>query len=158
MTSGDAQTSQRARGSGRQQGQRSDGSGVGDGSGSQDGDYTTVPKNVGLARDEVGNVVEKPLDEEGNIVGDAAEGEDATTAAREKARALGVDLGGLRGTGSGGRILVRDVERAARDSVEATPAAREKARALGVDLLEVTGSGSGGRITVRDVVRASGEG
>lgn len=113
---------------------------------------------VGLARDEAGNVVEKPLDEEGNIVGDAAEGEDATTAAREKARALGVELGGLRGTGSGGRILVRDVERAARDSVEATPAAREKARALGVDLLEVTGSGSGGRITVRDVVRASGEG
>jgi pyruvate/2-oxoglutarate dehydrogenase complex dihydrolipoamide acyltransferase (E2) component len=38
----------------------------------------------------------------------------ATEAARKKAEELGVDLSGLEGTGSGGRILVRDVTRAAR--------------------------------------------
>lgn len=39
---------------------------------------------------------------------------EATEAARNKARELGVDLSGLEGTGSGGRILVRDVVKAAR--------------------------------------------
>jgi pyruvate/2-oxoglutarate dehydrogenase complex dihydrolipoamide acyltransferase (E2) component len=39
---------------------------------------------------------------------------EATEAARNKARELGVDLSGLEGTGSGGRIIVRDVARAAR--------------------------------------------
>jgi pyruvate/2-oxoglutarate dehydrogenase complex dihydrolipoamide acyltransferase (E2) component len=39
---------------------------------------------------------------------------DATEAARNKARELDVDLSGLEGTGSGGRILVRDVAKAAR--------------------------------------------
>ena len=41
-------------------------------------------------------------------------GAEATEAARNKARKLGVDLSGLEGTGSGGRIIVRDVARAAR--------------------------------------------
>jgi pyruvate/2-oxoglutarate dehydrogenase complex dihydrolipoamide acyltransferase (E2) component len=41
-------------------------------------------------------------------------GAEATEAARNKARMLGVDLSGLEGTGSGGRIIVRDVARAAR--------------------------------------------
>jgi pyruvate/2-oxoglutarate dehydrogenase complex dihydrolipoamide acyltransferase (E2) component len=39
---------------------------------------------------------------------------EATEAASNKARELGVDLSGLEGTGSGGRIIVRDVARAAR--------------------------------------------
>jgi pyruvate/2-oxoglutarate dehydrogenase complex dihydrolipoamide acyltransferase (E2) component len=39
---------------------------------------------------------------------------DATEAARNKASELGVDLSGLEGTGSGGRILVRDVVKTAR--------------------------------------------
>ena len=38
---------------------------------------------------------------------------EATEVARKKARELGVDLSGLEGTGSGGRILVRDVTKAA---------------------------------------------
>lgn len=38
----------------------------------------------------------------------------ATNAARRKADELGVELSGVRGTGSGGRILVKDVEKAAR--------------------------------------------
>jgi len=39
---------------------------------------------------------------------------EATDAARKKARELGVDLSGIEGTGSGGRILVRDVTQAAK--------------------------------------------
>jgi|SRR5688500_2865476 len=38
---------------------------------------------------------------------------DATSAARKRAEDLGIDLSGLDGTGSGGRIVVRDVTRAA---------------------------------------------
>jgi hypothetical protein len=48
---------------------------------------------------------------------DARAGEEATNAtnvAREKARELGLDLSTLEGTGSGGRITLRDVEKAAR--------------------------------------------
>ena len=39
---------------------------------------------------------------------------EATEAARKKAKDLGVDLSSLDGTGSGGRILVRDVTKAAK--------------------------------------------
>jgi hypothetical protein len=39
---------------------------------------------------------------------------EATNAAREKARELGVDLSTLEGTGSGGRITLRDVQEATR--------------------------------------------
>jgi pyruvate/2-oxoglutarate dehydrogenase complex dihydrolipoamide acyltransferase (E2) component len=45
---------------------------------------------------------------------DGAEEPEATEAARKKARELGVNLSGLEGTGSGGRILVRDVKGAAK--------------------------------------------
>lgn len=81
---------------------------------------------VGRARDEAGNVVEEILDQEGNVLdqdateepGDQRGREDeeaeATDAARRKAEELGVDLSGVKGTGSGGRILVKDVEKAAR--------------------------------------------
>ena len=40
-------------------------------------------------------------------------GPQATSAARKRADELGLDLSGIDGTGSGGRILVRDVEKAA---------------------------------------------
>jgi pyruvate/2-oxoglutarate dehydrogenase complex dihydrolipoamide acyltransferase (E2) component len=39
--------------------------------------------------------------------------QEATKAAARRARELGVDLSGLQGTGAGGRIVVRDVTRAA---------------------------------------------
>jgi pyruvate/2-oxoglutarate dehydrogenase complex dihydrolipoamide acyltransferase (E2) component len=83
---------------------------------------------MGRARDESGNVVEEVLDAEGNAPGlstpeeaedrdsedeDASE-VDATDAARRKADELGVKLSGVSGTGSGGRVLVKDVEKAAR--------------------------------------------
>lgn len=73
---------------------------------------------IGLARDESGNLVEGELDDGGNVVeAEESGGEDgvrATDAAREKARALGVDLGAIEGSGQAGRILVKDVQQAAR--------------------------------------------
>ncbi len=80
------------------------------------------------ALNESGDVFEVTLDEEGNVLDlnvpektedSGAEDEDtgevkATEAAKRKARELGVRLSEVKGTGSGGRILVRDVERAAR--------------------------------------------
>lgn len=54
---------------------------------------------------------------EGDLSGppDEERGElEATEVARKKARELGVDLSGIEGTGSGGRIVVRDVTKAAR--------------------------------------------
>src|SRR5215210_4165091 len=41
-------------------------------------------------------------------------GPEATQAARKRAEELGMDLSGIEGTGSGGRIVVRDVTQAAR--------------------------------------------
>lgn len=77
---------------------------------------------VGRARDDAGNVVEEELDEKGNVVGfigfvgsNEAGRREATEAAESKAREMGVDLSGVDGTGSGGRILVRDVEKAAKN-------------------------------------------
>lgn len=85
---------------------------------------------VGRARDESGNVVEEVLDEEGGVLdpGEPKEAEDsrereadskveATEAARRRANETGVKLSRVKGTGSGGRILVKDVERAVRTSV-----------------------------------------
>jgi tetrahydromethanopterin S-methyltransferase subunit F len=60
--------------------------------------------------DETGDVSGPPTD---GGAGERGEPE-ATEAARNKARDLGVDLSSLEGTGSGGRIIVRDVAKAAR--------------------------------------------
>ena len=50
---------------------------------------------------------------ESEEVPEASEAEpEATEAAERKAKDLGVDLSGVKGTGSGGRILVKDVEAA----------------------------------------------
>jgi pyruvate/2-oxoglutarate dehydrogenase complex dihydrolipoamide acyltransferase (E2) component len=81
---------------------------------------------VGRARDESGNVVEEVLDEDGDVLDlsmteeedrgseDEDDSEvDATTAARRKADELGVNLSNVKGTGSNGRVLVKDVERTA---------------------------------------------
>ena len=61
-------------------------------------------------------VVEETADASNSPAQEAAErpGQlEATAAAARRARELGVDLSGLRGTGAGGRIVVRDVARAA---------------------------------------------
>lgn len=61
------------------------------------------------------------VNETGDVSGPPADGDaeerpepEATEAARNRAKELGVDLSGLEGTGSGGRIIVRDVVKAAR--------------------------------------------
>jgi hypothetical protein len=77
---------------------------------------------TGRALDESGNVVDYLLDEEGNrplpdVSEEAEAGKSevkATDAAGRKAQELGVRLSDIRGTGSGGRILVKDVKKAAR--------------------------------------------
>lgn len=77
---------------------------------------------VGRARDDAGNVVEEELDDAGNVVGflgfvgaNEAGRREATEAAERKAQEMGVDLSEVDGTGSGGRILLRDVKKAAKN-------------------------------------------
>ena len=65
------------------------------------------------APSEVQPDVEEPGDVR-NAAEDSAEEPEATEAARKKARHLGVDLAQVNGSGSGGRILVRDVTQAAK--------------------------------------------
>jgi pyruvate/2-oxoglutarate dehydrogenase complex dihydrolipoamide acyltransferase (E2) component len=61
------------------------------------------------ALDETGDVSVRSADE----VAEYREEPEATEAATRRARELGVDLSGLEGTGAGGRIVVKDVTRAA---------------------------------------------
>ena len=61
------------------------------------------------ALDETGDVSVRSADE----VAEYREEPEATQAATRRARELGVDLSGLEGTGAGGRIVVKDVTRAA---------------------------------------------
>lgn len=58
---------------------------------------------------ESGEIVEE------NLIGDPVDSFDGevTDAARKRAGELGVDLSGVEGTGSGGRVVVRDVLEAA---------------------------------------------
>ncbi len=88
----------------------------------------------------------------------------ATPLAERLARAHGVDLSAVPGTGPGGRVTKADVEaylarqgagEVPMGKVKAAPAARRLARELGVDLREVPGTGPGGRIQSADVRRAA---
>jgi pyruvate/2-oxoglutarate dehydrogenase complex dihydrolipoamide acyltransferase (E2) component len=71
--------------------------------------------------DDSGTILEQTLDESGEVVGETVVGEaertqdevQATPAAKREAEELGVDLSRVEGTGSGGRITVRDVQSAA---------------------------------------------
>ena len=88
---------------------------------------------------------------------DGQTGVKATPVAERMAREAGIDLQAVQGTGPGGRITRRDVERALSEGpqkVRAVPAARRLARELGVDLQGVVGSGPQGRIQSEDVRRA----
>lgn len=86
-----------------------------------------------------------------------------TSVAQRLAKAHGVDLDTVVGTGLGGRITKADVEgvvaarsrptvEAALEKVRATPAARRIARERGVDLSAVRGSGPRGRVQTKDVL------
>jgi pyruvate dehydrogenase E2 component (dihydrolipoamide acetyltransferase) len=76
-----------------------------------------------------------------------------------RARAAGVDLGSVRGSGPHGRIVEADVLAVAaspQHRLVATPLARRLAEERGVSVAELSGTGRGGRITQDDVVRSTG--
>lgn len=90
---------------------------------------------------------------------------------RRLARALGVELSRVTGTGTRERITEDDVREAAAKNVDhraadntppataditATPRARRAARRVGIDLTGLQGTGRNGRICERDVVNAAG--
>ncbi len=89
----------------------------------------------------------------------------SSPAARRLAGEMNVDLGTVRGTGPGGRIVEADVRTAAANPLAASapaaaagpasPLAKRLATELGVDLARVAGTGPGGRITKEDVERAA---
>jgi pyruvate dehydrogenase E2 component (dihydrolipoamide acetyltransferase) len=81
----------------------------------------------------------------------------ASPRARMRARAVGVDLITLDGSGPNGRIVEADVLAASTtDSrVVATPLARRLALERGVVIGDLEGTGPGGRITQDDVLRAA---
>jgi pyruvate dehydrogenase E2 component (dihydrolipoamide acetyltransferase) len=81
-----------------------------------------------------------------------------------RARAVGMDLSTLAGSGPNGRIVEADVFAAGATALEAapsesrvliTPLARRLAQERGVAIGDLVGSGPGGRITQDDVVRAA---
>jgi pyruvate/2-oxoglutarate dehydrogenase complex dihydrolipoamide acyltransferase (E2) component len=84
-------------------------------------------RTVRRVADESGSIVEQTFNESGEVSEEAVVGEadtageageekgevQATPAAERKADELGVDLSQVEGTGSGGRITVKDVSSAA---------------------------------------------
>ena len=83
----------------------------------------------------------------------------ASPRARKLAEDAGLDLSLLAGAGSGpgGRIIEKDVQRAIAEqkAAAATPLARKVAAEAGVDLASVAGSGPGGKIQRADVDAAT---
>lgn len=109
-----------------------------------------------------------PSPEPAKPVGPAkhAAGPRATPTARVLASQLGVDLGGVRGTGLNGTITRADIEHAAQKRAATreekpaegrkllvSPRARRLAEQRGLDLSTVSGSGPGGSITAADLDR-----
>ncbi|MBC8504164.1 MAG: 2-oxo acid dehydrogenase subunit E2 [Chloroflexi bacterium] len=82
----------------------------------------------------------------------------ATPKARKTARARGINLSTVSGTGPRGMIVTADLDSTAVSeplvSIKSTPVARKMAADCGIDLYTVTGSGKGGRITRDDVSAA----
>ena len=88
----------------------------------------------------------------------------ASPRARMRARAIGLDLTTLAGTGPNGRIVESDVFAATATDLEAapsdsrvliTPVARRLAQERGVAIADLVGTGPGGRITQDDVLRVA---
>jgi pyruvate/2-oxoglutarate dehydrogenase complex dihydrolipoamide acyltransferase (E2) component len=124
--------------------------------------YTTIEQSLREAGENVANLDTEHLRKQGEL--------NATDAARREARKRGVDLTEVEGTGSGGRIVIGDVRRAAAeaeqeaangkkepDETNATNAARQKAKELDIDLAELEGTGYGGLVTMNDVLRNAAE-
>jgi pyruvate/2-oxoglutarate dehydrogenase complex dihydrolipoamide acyltransferase (E2) component len=121
--------------------------------------YTAIERSLNEAGENVANLNTEHLRKQGEL--------DATEAARREARKRGVDITEVDGTGSGGRIVVTDVRRAAAEAEQkangerkpeetnATNAARQKANELGIDLRGLEGTGYGGLVVMRDVLRSA---
>jgi pyruvate dehydrogenase E2 component (dihydrolipoamide acetyltransferase) len=91
----------------------------------------------------------------------------AVPAARWKAKREGIDLSLVRGTGPGGVILLRDLDRirvtqgavvkaGKEEKVRASSLARKLAEREGVSLETVQGTGTRGRVMMADVERTAG--
>jgi pyruvate/2-oxoglutarate dehydrogenase complex dihydrolipoamide acyltransferase (E2) component len=70
----------------------------------------TAGRAAGQAQEAAGQATQQA---QGAVVGGGQEEPDATEAARKRAEELGVDLSQVEGSGAGGRITIRDVQRAA---------------------------------------------
>lgn len=118
--------------------------------------YTAIEESLNEAEEKVANLDTEQLRKQGEL--------NATDAARREARERGVDLTGVEGTGSGGRITIDDVRNAVEEvedevagnveeekAPKMSDAAKRKAEELGIDPRGVKGTGSGGLITVNDV-------
>lgn len=85
----------------------------------------------------------------------------AVPAARWKARQLGLDLANIVGSGPGGVLLLKDVEKADRKRVVGTPKvsplALKLANGLGISLECLAARSPSGRIMLEDVMRAAKE-
>lgn len=101
--------------------------------------YNSIEESLDTAKETVANLDTEKITEQGEI--------DATDAARREAGKLGVDLTGVEGTGTGGRIIISDVMEAAQKN------ANDKAQELGVDIEDVEGSGFNGMVTADDVTQ-----
>lgn len=90
-----------------------------------------------------------------------------TPVAERMAKAEGIGLAAVRGTGPGGQVTKSDVEAylakqrskpaPTDEKVRAVPAARRLAREMGVELRTISGTGPDGRIQSEDVRRAAAE-
>lgn len=81
----------------------------------------------------------------------------ASPRARRAARELLVDLGRVKGTGPGGRIVEADVEAHTKTAraVRASPVARKIAEQQGIALVAVQGTGHAGKVMKEDVLQAA---
>ena len=117
--------------------------------------YATIEKSLDEARKNAANLDTEQLREQGEF--------NATVAAIREAKKRGIDLREVEGTGSGGRIVVGDVRRVAKEAeheaaedaehetaekeeavreLKAPDAAKHRAGELDTDLAEVDGTGS----------------
>ena len=116
---------------------------------------TVVPVRTVIA--EIGEAGVAPRGADRQAVAAARQRLSASPRARMRARAMGVDLSAINGSGPHGRIVEADVLAvgASDARVVATPLARRLADERGVSIADLRGTGPGGRITQDDVLRAA---
>jgi pyruvate/2-oxoglutarate dehydrogenase complex dihydrolipoamide acyltransferase (E2) component len=123
--------------------------------------YMTIERSLHEAGEKIANLDTEHLRKQEQL--------NATDAARREARKRGVGSTEVEGTGSGGRIVVAEVRRAAAEAEQeangerepeetnAANAARQKANELGIDLMGLEGTGYGGLVITKDLITGRGE-